>query len=64
MWIIANPDGNEWIEGTGFISRLSSDQNSYRSKLGGQLGIDSFVSSVDLHHGIYVLETVCGDLSA
>ena len=63
-WIIANPDGNEWVEVGGFIPGLSSDQNSYRIKLDNQLGIASFVSSVNLLNGNYILKTVCDGLYA
>lgn len=58
------PDGTEWFEGGGVIPGLSSDQNSYMSKLGGQLGIASFVSQVNLPIGFYVLTAVCDGLSA
>ena len=63
-WIISTPDGGEWIEGGGVIPGLQSDQNSYRSELGGQLGIASFISSVNLPKGEYTLKTVCDGLSA
>ena len=63
-WVIDTPDSNEWAEGGGAITGLPSDQNRYRSNLGGQLGITSFVVSVNFSTGNYVLKTVCDDLSA
>ena len=53
MWVdISTPDCVEWIEGGGVIPGLKSDQNSYRSELGDQLGIAAFISSVNLPKGI------------
>ena len=46
-WIISTPDGTEWIEGRGAIPGLKSGQNSYRSKLGGQLDIAPLVSTLN-----------------
>ena len=63
-WIIATPDGIEWIESGGVIPGLLSDQNNYKSELGGQLGIATFVASVNLPKGDYVLKTICDGLSA
>ena len=63
-WIISTPDGTEWIEGGGVIPGLKSDQNSYRSELGGQLGIAAFISSVNLPKGNYTMKTVCDGLAA
>lgn len=62
-WIIATPDGAKWIEGGGVIPGLKSDQNSYRSELGGPLGIATFVASINLPIGNYTLKTVCHGLS-
>ena len=61
--IIATPDGNAWVEGGGVITGLPSDQHIYRSKFGGQLGIASFVSSVNLSNGNYILKTAYDGLS-
>ena len=63
-WIISTPDGTEWIEGGGVIPGLKSDQNSYRSELGSQLGIAAFISSVNFPHGNYTMKTVCDGLAA
>ena len=63
-WIITTSDGNEWVEGGGEIPGLSSNQNSYRSDLGIQIGISSFVSLFNLPTGNYVLKTVCDGLFA
>ena len=40
-WIIITPDGNEWIKGGGVLPGPDDVQNSYRSELGGQVGIAS-----------------------
>ena len=40
-WIIITPDGTEWIEGGGVLPGPADVQNSYRSELGGQVGIVS-----------------------
>ena len=54
-WIIATPDGVEWVEGAEVIPGLRSDQSSYRSELGGQLGKAAFVASVNLiEGGLYI----------
>ena len=63
-WIIATPDGLECIEGGEVIPGLQSDQNSYRSELGGKLGIAAFISSINLLPGEYTLRIVCDGLSA
>ena len=63
-WIVANPDGEEWVEGGGVIPGKIGDQNSYRSELGGQLGIHSFASSLILPPGLYVINIVCDGISA
>ena len=42
---------------------VANDQNSYRIELGGQLGVLSFVISVKLPLGSYILITVHDGLS-
>ena len=43
-WIVATPDGLEWIQGGGIIPGSPEDQDPYRSELGGQLGLAAFCS--------------------
>ena len=38
-WIIITSNGTEWIEGGGVLLGPADVQNSYRSELGGQVGI-------------------------
>jgi hypothetical protein len=45
-WIIITPDGTEWIEGGGVLPGPADVQNSYRSELGGQVGIVSCLKSL------------------
>ena len=45
-WIVATMDGQEWIQGGGILPGEKTDQNSYRSELGGQIGIASFFHSI------------------
>ena len=44
--IIITPDGTEWIEGGGVLPGPADVQNSYRSELGGQVGIVSCLKSL------------------
>ena len=45
-WILATPDGKEWIEGGGLVPGSPEDQSAYRRKLAGQVGAVSFVDSI------------------
>ena len=47
-WIIATPDGQEWISGGGIIPGEQREQNSYRSELGGALGVAAFMECIQL----------------
>ena len=47
-WVVSSPDGSEWISGGGIIPGEPEDQNSYRSELGGQLGVISALISMDI----------------
>ena len=47
-WIIATPDGSQWIMGGGLIPGREAEQDPYRSELGGQLGLAAAVSSIRL----------------
>ena len=38
-WIVASKDGTEWIQGGGVVPGEEHEQNSYRSELGGALGV-------------------------
>jgi len=38
-WIISTDDGLSWIEGGGIIPGPQEEQNSYRSEIGGLVGI-------------------------
>ena len=47
-WIISTPDGLEYISGGGVIPGTDEEQSAYRSKLGGQLGLTIFLTSIQL----------------
>ena len=47
-WILATPDGSQWIQGGGIIPGREAEQDPYRSELGGQLGLAAAVSSIIL----------------
>ena len=60
-WIVASPDGKEWIQGGGLIPGDPEDQDPYRSELGGQLGLAAFCSSIILPAQDPILLTVACD---
>ena len=60
-WILATPDGSEFIKGGGLIPGPSNSQSSYRSELGGQLGLASFVSNIILPATVSTKVTVACD---
>ena len=62
-WIIATPDGEEWIEGGGLVPDAS---DSYRCELAGQVGIASFLESIiiDNPNGRPQVTVSCDGLSA
>ena len=45
-WIIATHDGQEWIYGGGIITGEGKEQSSYRSELGGSLGVAAFMNCI------------------
>ena len=45
-WILATPDGSEYVSGGGIIPGDPLEQNAYRSELGGQLGLAAFISAI------------------
>ena len=47
-WIISSPDGSEWVSGGGLIPGNDTDQNAYRSEIGGLLGLTIFLHALDL----------------
>ena len=47
-WIISSSDGSEWIQGGGIIPGEAGEQSSYRSELGGLVGIVAFLNSLQL----------------
>ena len=49
-WIIATPDGSQWIQGGGIIPGEDEVQDPYRSELGGQLGLAAVITSIILLH--------------
>ena len=62
--MISSPNGSEWIKGEGIIPGSKHDQSSYRSELGGQLGIASIVSNIIIPDNISPnLIMTCGGLS-
>ena len=50
-WILATRDGGEWIKGGGVVPGDKEDQDPYRSELGGQVGLASFISAIILPPG-------------
>ena len=67
-WIVSTQNGEEWIQGGGVVPGESHEQNSYRSELGGQLGIAIVTDSIQLPPPInqekYHITIVCDGLSA
>ena len=47
-WVISSSNGSEYIAGGGIIPGSAAEQGSYRSELGGQLGIVNVVSNLVL----------------
>lgn len=47
-WIVSSPDGAEWIQGGGIIPGEDAEQNSYRSELGGALGVAIIMDYIQL----------------
>ena len=64
-WIVSTPDGSEFITGGGLIPGESNDQSSYRSELGGLLGIVGFISHLLLPPSLSPTITIaCDGLNA
>ena len=63
-WIIATPDGKEWIKDGGVVTGESYDQSAYRSELAGQLGIDVIMYNLDIELGKYSITNVCDGISS
>ena len=64
-WLISTPDGSEFIKGGGIIPGSTNDQSSYRSELGGQLGLAAIMSSTILPHSMKPnIIVICDGLSA
>ena len=65
-WMIITPDGTEWIEGGGVLLCPADVQNSYRSELGGQVGIASCLQSIkhEFDGQETTLLTACDNLGA
>ena len=64
-WILATPDGNEWIEGGGLVPGPPEDQSAYRSELAGQLGAVSFLDAIDITvQDKTTMTTSCDGISA
>jgi len=62
-WIIITSDGTtEWIEGGGVLPGPADVQNSYRSELGGQVGIASCLQSI-LNRNLTDRKPVCLQLA-
>ena len=47
-WIVSTPDGSEYISGGGLLPGSPSEQNAYRSELGGQVGLAAFITALEL----------------
>ena len=64
-WILATPDGDEWIETGGLVQGLPEDQSAYRSELAGQVGAVSFIDAIDINvQNNTTLTTSCDGISA
>jgi hypothetical protein len=65
-WIIITPDGTEWVEGGGALPGPADVPNSYRSELGGQVGIVSCLQCIkqEFDGQETSLLTVCDNLEA
>ena len=64
-WTISTPDGSEYIKGGGIIPGSPNDQSSYRSELGGQVGIANILANIILPPSLRPHITVaCDGLSA
>ena len=47
-WIVSTQDGTEWIQGGGVVPGEEHEQNSYRSELGGALGVAVIIDCIQL----------------
>ena len=64
-WVVSTPDGTEFIKGGGLIPGPPQSQSSYRSELGGQLGLAAFISNIKLPPSFSTNITVaCDGLAA
>lgn len=63
-WLIATPDGTEWIEGGRIVAGVPQEHNSYRSELVGQLGIATFFDALILPVSSCHIFTVYDGLAA
>jgi len=65
-WILSSADGSSWIEGGGIVPGTLADLNSYRTELGGLLGIS--VGIACLKHLLpttkHYMLTACDNLEA
>ena len=60
-WIVSTRNGLEWIKGGGIIPGDKDDQDPYRSELGGQVGLASFITAIILPPGVSPIITVACD---
>ena len=60
-WIVSTRGGEEWIKGGGIIPGSTYDQDPYRSELGGQVGLASFITSIILPTGVTPSITIACD---
>ena len=64
-WVIATPDGLQWISGGGLVPDTKDDQSAYRSELAGQVGIAAYLESLILDDRIDLsITTLCDGISA
>ena len=67
-WIVASNDGSEWIQGGGIVPGEEYEQNSYRSELGGALGVAVIMNCIHLpdqpQQEKYKIKYCCDGLSA
>ena len=60
-WIISTRNRQEWIKGAGIIPGHEDDQDPYRSELGGQVALASFITAIILPTDVSPTITVACD---
>ena len=64
-WVVATPDGTQWISGGGIVPGTADDQSAYRSELAGQVGIVAFLEALIFEDNPDLsITTLCDGISA